>query len=331
MSARAPPFLATFGGTPPKPEFHLPPTARPSADDGTDPSFGWSAEAPAGTAPGSTPLPDKSPLADGSNDGFTPIGGMGDTVMSDRELLLDDDSRWRTPPPPIASSPFGGGGGTRNASDMDERTLIARSEAWLKAALEKSGPSLLMRAIRSGGCNALSGGIKCVMCGPKGPRVDGVSAYYRAQTSRVLLCADRLHSEEQLSAALTHELVHAYDHCRKGMRIPGVRTQIPWALDCPTEACTEVRAYSMATFADTPSWVDKRGLVYGSALQSLMSNPGSECARAHPGGDGAQREASCRAALDACFERCLADVAPFSAEGRAASEKGTYPEMRASA
>lgn len=182
----------------------------------------------------------------------------------------------------------------------------------------------------------------------------------------MLLCADRLQSQAELESALGHELVHAYDHCRKGMRIPGVRTQIPWALDCPNEACTEVRArharahppwhsahtaaprtrarraygwgalllpfafqvraYSMATFADAPSWVDKRALVYGSALQSLMSNPGSECGRA-AAPSGADREANCRAALDACFERCLADVAPFSAEGRAASERGSYPQM----
>jgi hypothetical protein len=41
---------------------------------------------------------------------------------------------------------------------------------------------------------------------------------------------------------LTHELVHAYDHCRYGQWLPFVGTQAPWAITCAAEVCSEVRA-----------------------------------------------------------------------------------------
>ena len=41
---------------------------------------------------------------------------------------------------------------------------------------------------------------------------------------------------------LTHELVHAYDHCRYGQWLPFVGTQAPWAITCAAEVCSELGA-----------------------------------------------------------------------------------------
>jgi inner membrane protease ATP23 len=290
----------TFGGTQAKPNFSSPPPERPSEPDT---EFGWTPQ----------DEPGASGAASGSGD-WKPEGDNAAGVNAGGELLVEDDSRWRGTPA-TEMSPTSGASAVR-AVDNDAQ-LLKRCEGWLQSALQKPQPSALMRAIKAGGCNALAGGIKCVLCEPKGPQLTGVAAYYRSQTGRVLLCADRLKSEEETTAALSHELVHAYDFCRRGLRIPFVRTQVPWALDCPSEACSEVRAYSLTTYADAPPWVDKRTLVYRSALGSLLSNPSSQC-----GGDE-----RCTAALAAIFERCAADAAPFNEEGRSAEMRGSYPAM----
>jgi inner membrane protease ATP23 len=287
----------TFGGSDPKPSFEPPrPQTADVADDADE--FGWAPTEPEPASAAPTPRP---PSSDG--DGWS-------HDASD-ELLVEDDSRWRGPPATEMAS-------TAHVTAAGEGArLLSQCEGWLQRALQQPQPAALARAIKAGGCNALSGGFKCVLCGPKGPQLNGVSAFYRAQTGRVLLCADRLRSEEEVASALSHELVHAYDHCRRGLRVPLVRTQVPWALDCPTEACSEVRAYSLATYKDAPSWVDKRTLVYRSALASLLSNPGSQCGS----------EGRCTAALAAVFERCAADAAPFNDEGRTAEMRGAYPRM----
>lgn len=199
----------------------------------------------------------------------------------------------------------------------DQSKLLKRCEGWLASAVEKPEAAALVRAIKAGGCNALSGGIRCVLCGPKGQPFDNVQAYYRASTGRVVLCADRLTSEAQTTASLIHELVHAYDHCRRGLRIPYVGTTVPWALDCATEACSEVRAYSLANFADVPRWAGKRDLVYRGALASMLNNKASDCG-------GAER---CAHVLSLMIDLCLADAVPFSPEGQLAERSGRYPKM----
>lgn len=202
-------------------------------------------------------------------------------------------------------------------SPHDQDVLLKKCEYWLSRSIDQPQPSALVRAIKAGKCNALSGGIKCVLCGPKGASFDNVSAYYRASSGRVILCADRLSSQAEVTAALIHELVHAYDHCRVGLRIPLVCTTIPYALQCATEACSEVRAYSLANYADTPTWAGKQTLVYRSALASMLNNKASDC----------RGDERCAKAIAAVLDSCAADAAPFNHEGRQAERKGRFPAM----
>jgi len=267
--------------------------------------FGWDTPA---EDDGSTDKP-----AQGSAGPSVPVR---DEVSQDGMILLDDDdSRWRTPAPP----PGGLTGAVASGEDP-----VSRANAWLEDVRRSSQPAGLLQAIAAGSCNALSGGIRCILCEPKDRIPKGIKGYYRASTGRVVLCADRINSKEELAATLGHELIHAYDFCRKGMRIPGVRTQVPYALECATEACSEVRAYAMGTFADAPFWADKRNLVYRSALASMLSNPMSEC-RKQPG----DPRMACQGVLDAIFDTCLADAAPFNAAGREAQQRGKFPPATA--
>lgn len=299
------PRQMTFGGTAPLPTFAPPqPERRPETDE-----YGWLEPESAAAPPSAQPRDNAAEY-----DAWTPETGESVSApavtrssVAEGELLIEDDSRWRQteakPRPP--------------GSAVDDAELLRRCEAWHLRAIHQPQPSALMRAIKAGGCNALSGGFKCVICGPKGPALTGVSAYYRPHSGRILLCADRLNSEAEVAAALTHELVHAYDHCRRGLRIPLVRTSVPWALDCPTEACSEVRAFSMSNYADAPPHVDKRSLVYRSALASMLNNASSQCG----GGD------RCATALATVFDLCAADSAPFNEEGRQAERRGKFPAM----
>ena len=69
-----------------------------------------------------------------------------------------------------------------------------------------------------------------------------MAGYYRGAKQKVYVCAEKEPNQQQVEDTLTHELVHAYDHCRYGQWLPFVGTQAPWAITCAAEACSEVRA-----------------------------------------------------------------------------------------
>ena len=53
----------------------------------------------------------------------------------------------------------------------------------------------------------------------------------------MVICNNHLSAQEEVSHALVHELVHAYDHCRGA--------DLDWT-DCEHHACSEVRAASLS-------------------------------------------------------------------------------------
>ena len=54
-----------------------------------------------------------------------------------------------------------------------------------------------------------------------------------AGVAQVVICHNRLCSQEEVSQALTHELIHAYDHCRS--------RNLDWS-NCEHHACSEARS-----------------------------------------------------------------------------------------
>jgi len=156
----------------------------------------------------------------------------------------DDDMKWRQGSRP--SQDAGLDPATRKAAQLSS------CEEKLDRAFLQQRPRTLLSAIGAGGgCTALkSSGRECAKCRvcPSEEAWDQISGYYRAQKGTIFICAEKEPTEKQVEDTLTQELVHAYDHCRFGMRVPLVGWQAPWALDCAATACSEVRAYLMGSF-----------------------------------------------------------------------------------
>lgn len=83
------------------------------------------------------------------------------------------------------------------------------------SALAMSGPStsLMMAAIyEAQGPNERDTPlVKCRRCLDHGVE-GGARAFLEAPPMSIVLCSNRLHSEKDVQEALTHELIHAYDH-----------------------------------------------------------------------------------------------------------------------
>jgi mitochondrial inner membrane protease ATP23 len=137
----------------------------------------------------------------------------------------------------------------------------------------------------------------------------------------VVLCENQPLSQADVNDVVTHELIHAYDHCR---------ARVDWT-DCVHHACSEIRAANLSgdcflskevggrraaragacSTADACAWLPqlRRGFwgvaqqqqvcVRRRALLSVQHNP--NCA-----GPGVAA-----AAVDTAFAACFADTAPF--------------------
>ena len=155
----------------------------------------------------------------------------------------DDDSQWRQGSRP--SQDAGLDPSVRKAAQLQS------CEEKLDRAFLQRRPGTLLAAIGSGSCTALkSAGRDCAKCRicPSEEAWDQVAGYYRAQKGSIYICAEKEPTERQVEDTLTHELVHAYDHCRFGMRVPFVGWQAPWALDCAASACSQVRAHLLGAY-----------------------------------------------------------------------------------
>lgn len=266
----------------------------------------------------------------------------------------DDDLKWRTRElPPSAQT----------AQDA----MLARCDASLKRALTSERPRQLLAAIFGGSCTALKSEKQCARCRicPAEGQWAAINGYYNATKSRVTICAEKELSDQQVADTLTHELVHAYDHCRHAQRVPFVGRQHPWALKCPALACSEVRAYLLGNAwkgssglggysfggggggISAPGWGGIADFAPPSGFSASMSGRLDETPS---GAADEHREriyasalhsiagyGTCqsedgqggRAALDQIFNACLADHAPFGQ--RRGGGDGTFPEMPAEA
>lgn len=115
---------------------------------------------------------------------------------------------------------------------------------------------------------------------------------------QVILCHNHLIGQQEVNHALTHELLHAYDHCRGA--------NIDWH-NCNHHACSEIRA---ASLSGDCNW--KQELLRGNygirkqhqvcvkrrAELSLSMNPSCQGLRG-------------KMAVDAVFDSCYQDTAPF--------------------
>ena len=117
----------------------------------------------------------------------------------------------------------------------------------------------------------------------------------------VVLCHNNLMSRTDMENMLTHELVHAYDHCRN--------KHMNW-LDVKQHACSEVRASNLSGDCH---WVNEmfRGYAFAG-----FANGHQKCVRRRAELSTAMNPRCADAeeaknAVDAVFAQCFKDTRPF--------------------
>ena len=126
------------------------------------------------------------------------------------------------------------------------------------------------------------------------PCVQGIEAKARAFFSyppaEVTVCINKVKDTAEVEAVLTHELIHAIDHCTRGINLE----------DCEQLACSEIRASRESECASkmypwpAADWL-KRQCVRTTAINAtsnMFPDRGAKC-------------------VNAVFDRCYADTVPF--------------------
>uniref|UniRef100_A0A674J9W1 Mitochondrial inner membrane protease ATP23 n=2 Tax=Terrapene triunguis TaxID=2587831 RepID=A0A674J9W1_9SAUR len=91
---------------------------------------------------------------------------------------------------------------------------------------------LLLDAMKQSGCTVYNDRhFACEDC-------DGcVSGGFDSATSQIVLCQNNIHQQSHMNRVVTHELIHAFDHCR---------AHVDWFSNVKHLACSEIRAANLS-------------------------------------------------------------------------------------
>ncbi|XP_037552195.1 mitochondrial inner membrane protease ATP23 homolog [Nematolebias whitei] len=173
-------------------------------------------------------------------------------------------------------------------------TMNHKCQLMLHFAMETSPyAKFLLSAMKSSGCNVFRDRhFSCEDC-------DGtVSGGFDSSTSQIVLCQNNIRQQSHMNRVVTHELIHAFDHCR---------AHVDWFNNFRHLACSEIRAANLSgdcTFTNELSRFNfglkqhHQECVRDRALRSIL----------------AVRKISREAAqkiVDEVFDSCFNDHAPF--------------------
>ncbi|XP_061923127.1 mitochondrial inner membrane protease ATP23 homolog isoform X1 [Entelurus aequoreus] len=98
---------------------------------------------------------------------------------------------------------------------------------------------LLLSAMSNSGCEVLKDRhFSCEDC-------DGtVSGGFDAATSQIVLCQNNIQKQSHMNRVVTHELIHAFDHCR---------AHVDWFSNFRHLACSEIRAANLSGDCSFPN------------------------------------------------------------------------------
>ncbi|KAI4803325.1 hypothetical protein KUCAC02_006876 [Chaenocephalus aceratus] len=189
----------------------------------------------------------------------------------------------------------------RNTGTKKEKSFVKslftsqfKCEVMLKLAMETSPyAKLLLSAMNSSGCKVVRDRhFACEDC-------DGsVSGGFDVASSQIVLCQNNIHQQSHMNRVVTHELIHAFDHCR---------AHVDWFNNLRHLACSEVRAANLSGDCSFSSEVSRfnfgmkqhhQECVRDRALRSIL----------------AVRKISAEEAqkiVDEVFDSCSNDHAPF--------------------
>ncbi|TDH70093.1 hypothetical protein CCR75_009544 [Bremia lactucae] len=149
----------------------------------------------------------------------------------------------------------------------------------------------------------------CIDCRADGPE-GNARAFFSAPPPTVVLCANRLHSAQEVEESIVHELIHAYDYTVRKMDITKsdilacsifisrYRSEIRSAREseCYRKAkVLETMLPNVEFFQKSARWLNAR-CVHEHAVRSTSSIFPIEA----------------RAEVDKMFERCYNDKSPFA-------------------
>ncbi|XP_036977289.1 mitochondrial inner membrane protease ATP23 homolog isoform X1 [Acanthopagrus latus] len=112
-------------------------------------------------------------------------------------------------------------------------TFSHKCQVMLQLAMETSPyAQLLLSAMNSSGCKVFKDRhFSCEDC-------DGtVSGGFDAASSQIVLCQNNIHQQAHMNRVVTHELIHAFDHCR---------AHVDWFSNLRHLACSEIRAANLS-------------------------------------------------------------------------------------
>ncbi|XP_076008650.1 mitochondrial inner membrane protease ATP23 homolog [Genypterus blacodes] len=173
-------------------------------------------------------------------------------------------------------------------------TYNNKCQFMLQYALDTSPyAKLLLSAMKSSGCAVLKDRhFACEDCDEK------VSGGFDAESSQIVLCQNNIHQQSHMNRVLTHELIHAFDHCR---------AHVDWFNNFRHLACSEIRAANLSGDCNFSNEVYRfnfglkqhhQECVRARAMRSILAvrNIGREDAEK---------------IVDEVFDTCFNDHAPF--------------------
>lgn len=121
----------------------------------------------------------------------------------------------------------------------------------------------------------------------------------KAAILQVVICSNHLSAQEEVSHALTHELIHAYDHCRGA--------DLDWT-NCEHHACSEIRAASLSGDCHFKQELLRGNTGFRGQHQRCVRRRAELSVGMNPHCKGPGRA---KQAVEQTFEQCFADTAPF--------------------
>lgn len=115
----------------------------------------------------------------------------------------------------------------------------------------------------------------------------------------ILLCQNRIYSKWHLEDTLTHELVHAYDHCKFNVRWDNLRHH----------ACSEIRASSLSGECRMMNQIVRNKIFkFSKGHQDCVRRRATLSVRSNP---NCQSDEEAAKVVNQVFESCFNDTRPF--------------------
>lgn len=115
----------------------------------------------------------------------------------------------------------------------------------------------------------------------------------------ILMCANKLYSRSHAEDTLTHELVHAYDHCR---------FDVDWK-DLRHHACSEIRASMLSGECRMMNEFLKHGKIqFGRGHQACVRRRATLSVMGNP---NCPDKKTAETVVDQIFDHCFNDTRPF--------------------